>query len=228
MSLTIAIPTIGRPTLARCLFSFIDQLHDGDEVIIVADRKGDTDYAKFVYQLGTKRNGVNWRFTVHGDPNSGWGQAQRNKAYDLADDRNHVWCLSDDDVATSGALDAIRDSINRSSGQGGGQPWFIFRVGRGTSVPWVWQTTEVRVGNLDADCIVAPSAVKVRWGLDYEGDARFAHALVAELGQPWFASDLIAVTTPSGDYLADHYAAMMHLQPGFDDSGLQAVMGPKR
>lgn len=204
MSLTVAIPTIGRPTLARCVFSFIEQLHDGDEVIIVADRKGDTDYAKFVYQLGTKRNGVNWRFAVHGDLASGWGQAQRNKALDMAASGNHVWCLSDDDVATPGALDNIHEVLDHASAQ----DWFLFRAGRGTDAVWVWQDSAVRVGNLDADCLVVPSAIFSRFGLDYEGDAKLAHALVDELGDPWFHEEVIAVTTPSIEYLRQHYGLL--------------------
>ncbi len=212
MPLTVAIPTLGRPTLARTLFSFLDQLADGDEVIIVADPKGDSEYARFVYELGTKRNGVNWQFLIQ--PGDGWGQPQRNRALVSATDGNHVWCLADDDVATPVALTAIRELV----GSAGPRSWGIFRAGRGSDGPWVWQDMVVRVGNLDADCIVAPADIESRWGDGYEGDHLFAQQLRVELGEPAWHSSVIAVTMPSADYLTGHYQALAEAvtrEPGF-------------
>jgi len=200
--LTVAIPTLGRPSLARCVFSFIDQLQPGDRVLLVADPKGDTDYVRWVYNIATNKMGVDWRYTIKGGQ-GGWGQDQRNHAYDLTDE-GHIWCLSDDDIATPGALEVIRRRIEIR------QPddWFLFQVGRTRDTPWVWTRQTVEVGNLDADCIVAPATTLTRWGLGYEGDKDFATGLLAERGQPIFVPEVIAVTKPDGDYLDRHYARL--------------------
>jgi hypothetical protein len=201
--LTVAVPSIGRPSLARCVFSFIDQLEPGDEVIFVGDRRGDLDYVKFVHRLASGRNGIDWRFAVAAGE-CGWGQPQRNRAYELATPGSHVWCIADDDVATSGALAAIRGAVDRAEA-----PWFIFRAGRGTDAPWLWQDETVRVGNLDGDCLVVPAGVQSRWGLRYEGDADLAHSLVRELGRPSFETPVVAVAKPNVEYLPVHYERLV-------------------
>jgi glycosyltransferase involved in cell wall biosynthesis len=195
--LSIVIPTLGRPTLARTVFSFIGQLHDGDEVIFVADPKGDVDYVKWMREASSSRLGVDWRHTVHGGP-GGWGLTQRNRGLEMATG-DLVWFLADDDVATPWALDAIRSEVHPS------EPWSIFRAGRANDDPWIWVDQEIRRGNLDADCIVCPPGVSARWGLDYSGDYDFAVALAEELGPPVWRQDIVAVTKPNGEYLARHY-----------------------
>jgi hypothetical protein len=195
--LTVAIPTIGRPTLARCVFSFIEQLEPGDTVLLIADPKGDTEYVRWMHQVATNKLGVNWRFVIRGGE-GGWGQPQRNYAYKIAPLGSHVWCLSDDDVATSNALNLLRAACH--------DRWSIFRAGRANGAPWVWQDQAVRIGNLDADCILAPAGVDARWGLGYEGDYEFARACQSELGEPVWRSETIAVTKPNGEYLDTHYA----------------------
>jgi hypothetical protein len=223
MSLTVAIPTLGRPSLARCMFSFIEQLVPGDRVLFVADPKGDTEYVKWCYGVGTNKLGVDWRYTIKGGE-GGWGQPQRNHAYDLIED-GYVWCLSDDDIATPTALDLIRAATNclcewRGELRAGAHAhcpihgerfgWFIFRAGRATDEPWMWADMKrgIAPGNLDADCIVAPASTRARWGLDYEGDVAFARALRADLGEPAWHSSMIAVTKPGPEYLAQHYRAL--------------------
>jgi len=197
------IPTLGRPTLARTVFSFIDQLEDGDEVLLVADPKGDPEYVRFVHRgIVAKKLGVHSSVRVERAP-GGWGHPQRNHGvrYALG---SRIWCIADDDVATAHALQAIRLSIEEDD------PWTIFRAGRGEEVAWVWQDPNVRVGNLDADCIVCPSDVRSQWGLDYEGDVKFARALVEELGPPVFRPEIVAVTNPSEAYLERHYAGLIN------------------
>lgn len=204
--LTIAIPTLGRPTLARTVYSFLEQLEPGDEVILVADPSGDPNYVRFIHSsILSKRLGVHSSVISCGHP-GGWGQPQRNAAYRAAS-QPYVWCLADDDVATPAAVPQIR-KIAAAMTEAGGDQWAIFRVGRATDTPWVWHTQEVRVGNLDADCIVAPSTVAARWGLGYDGDAVFARALLAELGPPVFRPELVAVTNPSAEYLERHYRTL--------------------
>jgi glycosyltransferase involved in cell wall biosynthesis len=198
--LTIVIPTLGRPTLARTVFSFLGQLEDGDEVILVADPKGDVDYVKWMRESSSNRLGVEWRHVVHDGP-GGWGLPQRNRGLELAT-RDLVWFLADDDIATPWALDAIRSPVAPEG------RWRIFRVGRANDEPWIWVDREIRRGNLDADCIVCPSGVSARWGPDYTGDYDFAVALHDELGPPVFCQDIVAVTKPDADYLARHYRAL--------------------
>lgn len=199
MGLTIAIPTIGRPTLARTLFSFIEQLEPGDEVIFVADPKGDPEYVHTVYNLGSNRLGVNWVFKIQGGE-GGWGQAQRNYARKVATPGNHIWSVADDDIVTPNALSALRTI---KSG------WALFRVGRGSDAPWLWQDKRVYKGNLDADSILAPAGhLDAQWGLDYEGDAKFALALQAELGEPWWGETVVAVAKPNAEYLEKHYQGL--------------------
>jgi hypothetical protein len=203
--LTIAIPTIGRPTLARCVFSFIEQLEPGDNVLFVADPKGDVDYVRWVYKVATNRLGVNWRISIQGGQ-GGWGQDQRNHAYNTTDE-GHIWCLSDDDIATPDAVEAIRHCANATT-----NGWFLFRAGRANANPWVWTRREVETGNLDADCIVAPASTPCRWGLGYEGDAGFALHLLANHGPPVFMERVVAVTKPNDDYLEEHYRRLSGFQ----------------
>jgi glycosyltransferase involved in cell wall biosynthesis len=223
--LSVVIPTLGRPTLARTVFSFLGQLEDGDEVIFVADPKGDVDYVKWMRAASSNRLGVDWRHVVHDGP-GGWGLPQRNRGYELARG-DWVWFLADDDVATPWALEAIRAAVRCAP------PWFIFRAGRANDEPWIWTNEEIRRGNLDADCIVAPSGAAARWGLDYTGDYDFAVALRAELGEPAWHSAVVAVTKPSPEYLGRHYRSLAvaltdEVPPVPDWSGADTGLYPYR
>lgn len=206
MNLTLIIPTLGRPTLARTVFSFNGQLQDGDEVIFVADPRGDVEYVKWMRTTASNRLGVDWRHVVHDGP-GGWGLPQRNRGLEAAT-RPYAWFLADDDIATPGALDTIRAALEPPPLR----PWFIFRAGRANAEPWVWQDAQIRRGNLDADCIVCPTIITSRWGLDYSGDYDFAVALREELGEPAWGAAVVAVTKPDAAYLEVHYAALAEVR----------------
>lgn len=104
-TITVIIPTLGRPTLVRALRSVVDtQLGPEDEVIVVGD--GPQPYAEWaVGELHDPR--VRY---VEGAYTRRWGAAQYDHGMALSKGQ---WCmfLPDDDYAPPGALDAVRAGV---------------------------------------------------------------------------------------------------------------------
>lgn len=104
-TITVIIPTLGRPTLVRALRSVVDtQLGVDDEVIVVGD--GPTPYAEWaVGEMHDPR--VRY---IEGAHTRRWGAAQYDHGMALA---KGEWCafLPDDDYMPEGALDAIKRGI---------------------------------------------------------------------------------------------------------------------
>jgi len=82
MSISVIIPTIGRPTLQRTIDSIKDQLEPGDEILIEFD------------------------FPPHRDD----GNWCRDRMIQRAAG-THLWFMDDDDAALPGALSAFRRRI---------------------------------------------------------------------------------------------------------------------
>lgn len=191
-SVTVIVPTLGRPTLARLFASLERQLLAGDEVIVVADAQGFVDAAAEMYEHAGRDSCAFWRFHVM---DSGcWGHPARNWA--MSEARGDLlWSLNDDDTAAPLALAHIRGadrhapSIFRSVWEPGtrfaNQPY-------GYAAPLLWNDPSVRLGNVDAAMIVAPSSCEARWGLRYEGDYDFAVALEREYGRVAWRTNVVA------------------------------------
>jgi len=191
VTLTVAVPTLGRSSLARTLAPIARAVGPDDAVLVMADGGGDVAAARFIYREVATRN---WRFEVL--PSSPWGQAHRNWALQQAE-TTHVWSLNDDDTPTSAAVAAIRAHAHPRRAT-----IFKARFPDGTSFwgqpaeyrePVIWRDPSVRLGNVDAAMIVAPAGCASRWGERYEGDFDFAAALVDEFGAPVWRDETVVL-----------------------------------
>lgn len=143
-SVSIVIPTLGRQTLWRMIESLKLQLQPGDELIVVADGDESRDRCK------PDVPGI--RYETHVDPQSCYGNAQRNYGRSLARG-TAVWFCDDDDIALPGALDAIRKAF-----QSGRRPT-IFRIDHMGQM--IWSTPEIRVGNVSGASLVIPNESRI-------------------------------------------------------------------
>ena len=208
MSVSIIIPTLGRPSLAACLESLAPQTQtaNGDRVLVMAD--GPEAWTKARDLTPPDRI----KFRVCGYP--GWntlgqyGHPRRNAALDLigeyANPPDFCWSIDDDDIALPGALDAIRAATEAHPGR-----WFIFSMvgGPGSHYPDITVPTQgqvIRPGNVGTPMLVFPATVAARFGSSardgfppgYFGDWEMAVALEAELGPPVWRDAVICEVRP--------------------------------
>lgn len=114
VTLSVILPTLGRPTLARAVRSVLPQLAPGDELVVVADPAGDTVHAELVC-MGRRPPATilrqQWRdgrmTFVRGSVSDGSGNPQRDLGIQVARG-THLCFLDDDDVYTPGALTTMR------------------------------------------------------------------------------------------------------------------------
>lgn len=104
VTLSVIVPTLGRPTLGRALDSIVGQLDERDELLVVADSAGDRRAA---------RAEADWRQGRYlerpHDPLLGVGNAQRQAGIAAARG-SHLCFLDDDDVYLPGALALFRSA----------------------------------------------------------------------------------------------------------------------
>lgn len=167
-SLSIIIPTIGRPTLRRTLESIRPQLGEDDEVIILCDMA----YSATMSMHGNLGNWGFWderyKLSYAQDAVSFFGHAQRNLGLKLAT-KHYVAFCGDDDVYDQNAFSVVRKVIAANPGRP-----LIFRVDT-WSCGLVWRDPMLEVGNVDCGGFVIPND-KMRLGTfsyRYEGDYDF-------------------------------------------------------
>jgi glycosyltransferase involved in cell wall biosynthesis len=174
---SVIIPTIGRPTLARTLRSIRDQAGpDEVEVLVIGDTHAGThDLSTVLHTCGEyDAEGYAYDGGEHA-----WGHPQRNFGARIAEGR-YLAYLQDDDVWLPEAWLAIRGSI--ATGPEGPR---LFRVRTWQAgVVWV-EAGRLAYGQIDADCIVAPNCPQKlgRWTHVYEGDWHFIRETVAAWGE---------------------------------------------
>ena len=159
MTLSIIVPTSGRPTLIRALGSVISQCGDGDEVIVVSD--GPDEDVDEVCRL------LDIRY-CEGPKTGQWGNAQRQAGMAVAGG-DYLLFLDDDDWFVLGAIDAVRRAIALHPGHP-----LIFRFVDKNGVTR-WADRVVRTGNVSTQCLCVPN-VKGQlgfWGDTHEGDFVF-------------------------------------------------------
>ncbi len=105
--ISIVIPTLGRPTLARALESVLPYLEPDDEILLVAD--GPRPSAQMVVDRCACRQ---LRYFEHFHPESTFGNAQRNFAMHAARGEYFAF-LDDDDRFLPNALASIRREAQR-------------------------------------------------------------------------------------------------------------------
>jgi hypothetical protein len=190
VSISVIVPTVGRPTLWATLISFADDLEAGDAVIVIADRH--SEYAQEqVEEFARVYPGNEWTYAwlpVGG----GWGHRQRNFALDHLVRTTYVWSIDDDDVAAPGALKLLREHQNPDG-------WTMFKMtfekGHRASGITIWIWPQVTIGNVGTPMMFAP-VCDARYGLSYTGDFDYALALQEELGEPEWSEDVIALIRP--------------------------------
>ena len=181
--ISVIVPTKGRPTLARTLFSLLPSLGHDDEVIIVGN--AGVDWAagwKHVF-------GRRFRRLEYG-PAGYFGDPQRNYGMSQATG-THLWFLDDDDEATDDALHIMRDAAQNHP---------IFFRFEHPELGRIWKRPELAAGNLGSPCILAPNVPEKLGRFRAEpltartGDWTFIHETAELNGRHYaFADELVGV-----------------------------------
>ncbi len=192
-TLTIAVPSIGRPTLVDTLASIARQaLIPGDQVLVVYD-SFQPDWAN----LAATRELVEsfgFTFVEHDGGYHFFGNPQLNRAMELATG-DYFCALGDDDVYVDGALARIRAKVTPDRA-------LLFRF---YATPYLvpgdprrfmlWGDRQLRVANISGCCVVAPKAALVPVSPDHriEVDFDWIVEMVAKTGKPpvWLRECLI-------------------------------------
>jgi hypothetical protein len=169
--LSVVIPTVGRETLLRTLTSLDAQPESaGLEVLVVADTFGGMTPALEASKTAVQATRHHWL-----EYDAGYhmfGQQQRTYGSHLAQ-APYVWFSQDDNIAAEDSLATIEMAIDA---QRKTRPLFFrFRSYWGEEI---WREPVLRIGNIDADCLVFPREIahRVIWGTRYEGDFDAASA----------------------------------------------------
>ncbi len=185
-ALTIVVPTIGRDSLENTLDSIKSQMHQFDQVFVVADGKFPHS-RKLVSTYGVQFG----YFDLPAGPHNDWGARARNYGLSMAK-KAYVCFMDDDDEYLPGAFQAIRAAIHEFPGNP-----FMFRMLHGGQI--IWKNKEIEIGNVSSQMIVVPNdqGRLGRFTDRYEGDFDFIRS-TADLYFPdhnpfvW-REDLIAV-----------------------------------
>lgn len=139
-SLSIIIPTLGRPSLQATLDSLRPQLSPVDEVIVVADGPS-SDAARMAQAAGAR-----YEETA---PTRAWGHAQRNAGMRMAQG-DFLAFLDDDDVAASDALQTMRGAMLEDPTRP-----CVFRMTHHGRV--LWKTPAISFGNVSTQMYLFPN-----------------------------------------------------------------------
>lgn len=196
-TISIIIPSQGRPTLERTLDSVRDQLLPGDEVIVVVDSHGMGAPEFFAIEARIAPYGSQFVVT---DCDAGYhnhGHAQLNNGMDCAHG-DYLSFQDDDDVYTPGALAAMREAAVAHPGH---PLLFRFRSYLNGLVFWRFAGL-VAEATIGGHCLVVPNdpARLGKWGDHYEGDFSFLKSTL-DLWRPiepvWI-DKIIAIARPGG------------------------------
>lgn len=161
MSLSIVVPTMGRPSLLATLDSIGLQIKKEDEVLVVADglREGISEIARHYDNR--------YRFMQSPGPANDWGATPRN--YAIARARGtHLAFMDDDDTYLPQAFDLFRQAIDEAPAKP-----HIFRMRREGDL--LWKVQDVRGCNVSTQMFLIPNVPERvgRWGSRYDGDLDF-------------------------------------------------------
>ena len=195
MTLTIVVPTIGRPTLKTTLDSIARQaLQPGDRVIVALDtfqQPPRPDVAALVASYGFELLPVDGGVHFMGNP-------QLNAAIAQAD-TDYLCALGDDDIYVDGAIARLRAKLKP-----GRVLLFQFYappyLSAGNPERFVlWADRDLRVANISGCCLVAPVAALSPVSDDQriEVDYEWIVAAVAKTGKPpiWM-DDVLIIARP--------------------------------
>lgn len=191
VTLSLVIPTIGRPTLARCLTSVRRQeWRAGDEVLLVGD--GPQSSARELWD----QFGLPGSFHETPDRIGFWGHGIRNRLLDLrAAKGTHLVALDDDDELADGAVATVRAAIDRNPDRP-----HLFRMSGEACRGLVWRTREIAHGNVGTPMLVAPNdpARLGRYALHHGGDCDFIRETCNHYrGGPVWREEVVCLVRPA-------------------------------
>lgn len=203
-TLTICVPTIGRPGLRDTLASIARQaLIPGDQVLVVYDAFERDPVNADATQALVESFG--FTFLEH---DGGWhfyGNPQLNHAMTVA--RGDYFCaLGDDDVYVDGAIERMRSKLQPGRAllcQFYTPPFMISDTDPRRLV--LWADPRLRVANISGCCLVAPRSalVPVSDERRREVDCDWIVDVVAKTGQrPIWMKDVLIIARP--DVRAGH------------------------
>jgi hypothetical protein len=193
VSLSVLIPTPGRPELENCLMSYLPQLGADDEVVVIGDIHDGhlPETEKLVRSFGRQ-----FRWLEYDAGQHAWGHPQMNVGMRYARG-THLSFQDDDDVAVPGSIDVIRAAANKDPEQ----PLMFRFINYNGFLCWVQEGmfAENYVGGHCLVCPNNPSSLG-SWSDRYAGDWDFLEQTVTLLGGPerirWYY-DVIAIGRPA-------------------------------
>lgn len=196
MTFTVVMPTLGRATLTRAISSVVDQLEDGDELVVVGD--GRQDGAADIVESFQPAS----LFYVEAHHvESCFGNTQRDFGLQLAAGRSsHLLFLDDDDVYRHGALDIVRWRVESNS-----QHAHVFRcewgAGHHAHGYLAWTDPEVREQNIATPMVCLPNRHYDRTWMDFNdrgivSDFGWLQAALAQCDGVEWHTDVIATVRP--------------------------------
>lgn len=197
VSLSVLVPTPGRPELENCLLSLKPQLKPGDECIVIGDT---CDGPLPDTEALVRRMGSNFRYLAHNAGVHDWGHSQMNAGMREATGAALTF-IDDDDVWVPGALDVIRQAFSVAPYSA-----HLFRfVTYHGFLCWVLKGYFVE-DYVGGHCLVCPNnpATLGKWSNRYQGDWDFVSGTVNLLGGEMLIqwhNDIIAIARPSQDVI---------------------------
>lgn len=184
-SISVVVPTIGRPSLLPALRSIASQMGPDDEVLVSGD--GPQPLAREM----ASSFGPRFRYMESDTRAYDWGATPRNAALDVAAG-DAVAFMDDDDVYLPGAFEAMRRGLEENPGR----PLVFMMRHRGRLI---WQRPELFSGNVSSQMFAVPNVPgRVgRWTTRYEGDFDFIASTLSLYpeGSVVFREEVIAELT---------------------------------
>lgn len=111
-TLSVILPTCGRPTLSASIACLLPQLEAGDELLVVGDEaQGRQPYARGLCRLALGETRGSVVYVATDVPGSVFGNGQRDAGLRIAKG-SHLCFLDDDDVYRPEALSRFRDAAD--------------------------------------------------------------------------------------------------------------------
>ncbi len=149
VSLSIIVPTLGRPSLASTLLTLTEQTQDDDEVIVVmAEHANPYEVSAMVTACAVFPGSWRLLYCLHSGP--GRGDAERNLGMKHATG-THLAFMDDDDVYLPGALDLMRRHAHPDR-------TVIFQLDyRNRGLGIIWSEPVLRYSNVSTQMILVPN-----------------------------------------------------------------------
>lgn len=178
VTLTIAIPTIGRPSLYSTLHSVLTGgIGKGDQVFVVGDGK-QPEAERIVRNFTDRMPVAYWEMPAN---RKSPGHPARNFVLKRTA-TSHFMTIDDDDVYVPGSLSKVKLDAAKNDGK-----ILIYKmrgVLRGQPYEELWRVPQVSIGNVGTPMIVVPNdqAKLGTWGDCYEGDFDFFESTARNYG----------------------------------------------